>query len=246
MPFITGGPRNIYDALRSQAQHLVNWCAPHLCQVCGNISGGEPVCHECAAQLMPNDCACPGCGWPGQNAVCRLCRQRQPGFDLAQAAFVYQFPLDKLVQAFKYRQRLALVEYFARRLLCLPVVAEGGYDVIVPMPLHKARLRQRGFNQAVLLARSVARQQCKPLLLDGVLRLRNTPRQEGLSRRLRRANMRHVFQCTVRLDGQSVLVVDDVMTSGASAEALARALKMAGAAQVKIVVLARTPLRLRY
>jgi ComF family protein len=162
-----------------------------------------------------------------------------PAFDHTIAAFSYNFPLDKLIQALKYRDRLILVNFLAaavmQRITLLP-------DCIVAMPLHPARLRERGFNQSLLLARRIARELHIPLLIDDCERVRNTPPQSALPWKERDKNMRQAFACKADADvrGKHVAIMDDVMTTGASMGELARALKQAGARKVSAWVVART------
>jgi ComF family protein len=145
----------------------------------------------------------------------------------------YEFPCDGLVQALKYRARLALAGFFARS-LASRTLPEA--DLIVPMPLHPKRLAERGFNQALEIARHLGR----PIAPRGVLRVKHTPPQTELPYEERAKNVRGAFLCTLDLSGASVAVLDDVMTTGATLNELARALKRAGAARVENLVIART------
>jgi ComF family protein len=113
-------------------------------------------------------------------------------------------------------------------------------DIVVPLPLHPVRLRERGFNQALELARPVAARLGLPLDFQTCERIRHTPAQASLSWKNREKNIRHAFQCTRELSGQRILLVDDVMTTGASLNELARTLKQHGASEVTLLVVART------
>lgn len=150
----------------------------------------------------------------------------------------YDFPLDRLVQALKYGHRLSVSRLFVE-LLAAHVTPEA--DLVVPMPLHVSRLRTRGFNQAAELARPLARHWGLPLMLDGVVRDVDTLPQAGLPWKARAANVRGAFRVTGSMKGLRVVVVDDVMTTGATLAELARSLKGAGAVSVENRVLARTP-----
>jgi ComF family protein len=155
-------------------------------------------------------------------------------FDSTCALYDYTFPADVLVRAFKYHHRLSLARFFAEAVSILPEA-----DVVVPMPLHPRRLSERGFNQALEIARPLARAAGLPLEQEGVVRKRHTPPQAVLDREDRLANPRGAFACRRRFDGLRVMVVDDVMTTGASLDALARCLKAGGAVAVHNFVLAR-------
>jgi ComF family protein len=170
-------------------------------------------------------------------ALCGQCLKKLPHFAHTEAAFSYQFPLDKLIQDFKYRHNFALANAFAER-LARRVTARP--DCLVAMPLHPARLRERGFNQSHELAKCLANQLNIPLLGDACQRVRNTAPQASLKWKERRKNIRHAFTCNEEVRGKHVAVVDDVMTSGASLNELAQALKQAGASEVSNWVVART------
>ena len=114
-------------------------------------------------------------------------------------------------------------------------------DCIVPVPLARARLRERGFNQSAEIARRIARHVGVRLVPAGVEKLRDTPLQQGLSRRDRRANLRGAFRCTRSFEGLHVALVDDVVTTGTTADVIARELRHAGAARISVWALARTP-----
>lgn len=144
-----------------------------------------------------------------------------------------------MVLALKYRQRFSVALHFGRMLEALCPRRE--FDLVIPMPLHPARLRERGFNQAVELARLLARRRRLPLEAGCVERVLATPPQVTLPWKARSANMRDAFRCNARLEGLRVLVVDDVMTTGASLQALAVALRQSGAARIENLVIARTP-----
>ena len=214
---------------------------PQACFVCGADAAGEPLCARCSGQLpwqlAP---ACPRCALPTAGGLlCGHCQRRAPAFDATRAVFDYRFPVDRMVQGLKYHRRLALAGYFARCLAAAP--PPPGAALVVPMPLHRARLCERGFNQAVEIARPLARAWGLPLALDVVRRLHDTPAQAGLPRAARMRNMRGAFTGEGTLAGLSVVVVDDVMTTGASLEALARTLKRMGVQRVENRIIARTP-----
>lgn len=209
------------------------------CLLCGTFSRNGAWCEACDRALpRPGSPHCPQCALPTPDgARCGRCLKRAPHFDRTVATFAYAFPVDKLVQALKYNERLllagALADELAQRVEIRP-------DCIVPMPLHPARLRERGFNQSAELAKRLAARTGCPLLLHACRRVRDTPPQSALSWKARRSNVHHAFACSVDLAGKHVAVVDDVMTSGASLDELAQALRRAGAREVSAWVAART------
>ena len=208
------------------------------CLLCGEESGPELLCAACAAELPALAEHCPQCALPSRaGAVCGSCLDRPPHYDRTLALWRYEFPCDRLVQALKYRARLALSGFFARSLASRPLPE---VDLIVPMPLHPKRLAERGFNQALEIARGLARRLGRPIEPRGALRVKDTPPQTRLPYEERAKNVRGAFLCKLDLSGASVAVVDDVMTTGATLNELARALKRAGATRVENFVIART------
>jgi ComF family protein len=170
-------------------------------------------------------------------AVCGHCLKKAPHFDATQALYRYDFPADKLIQALKYRRRLASADFLSRALAELPLHQRP--DLILPVPLAPARLAARGFNQAVELARPLTKQLQVPIELAAVRRCRETVPQVSLPWKARAKNISHAFECSVDLTGKTVLVIDDVMTTGATLNELARVLKAHGARWVGNRVVAR-------
>ncbi|HSD40830.1 MAG TPA: hypothetical protein VLD36_03090 [Burkholderiales bacterium] len=157
------------------------------------------------------------------------------------AVWRYEFPVDRLVLALKYGGRLALAGAFGDALAAR--TADRRVDALVPMPLASARLRERGFNQAMEIARRCARDTAIRIDAALVARVRDTPPQTDLQHDARAANVRGAFAFTGTVAGMSLAIVDDVMTTGASLEELAKTLKRAGAVRVENWVVARVWLR---
>jgi len=223
--------------LSTLSRNLLAWTGGD-CLLCGEESGPELLCAACAAELPALAEHCPQCALPSPaGAVCGSCLDRPPHYDRTLALWRYEFPCDRLVQALKYRARLALAGFFARSLASRPLPE---VDLIVPMPLHPKRLAERGFNQALEIARGLARRLGRPIEPRGALRVKDTPPQTRLPYEERAKNVRGAFLCKLDLSGASVAVVDDVMTTGATLNELARALKRAGATKVENFVIART------
>ncbi|MBU0752489.1 MAG: ComF family protein [Gammaproteobacteria bacterium] len=220
-------------------RQAANALLPQNCLLCQADSGNQLLCPACRDTLPQLAAAgCPTCAAPtARGETCGACLKNPPHFDATIAAFAYAFPMDKLVQQLKYAHRLAIADFFAGELLArkLPAV-----DLIVPLPLSPRRLRERGFNQAAEIARPMAGALGLPLLLDGCRRILDTAPQAMLPWKERRKNVRHAFACGLDLTGKSVLVVDDVMTTGATLDEFARLLKNHGAARVCNAVVART------
>lgn len=223
---------------RPVLQHLRRSLFAQDCVLCGASSGDALLCSGCTADLPRLETACPQCASPQpRTAVCGACLRSPPAFDATLALWRYAFPLDSLIQSLKYGSRLALADLFGQHLA--QRLAAPDVDLIVPLPLHEHRLRRRGFNQAMEIARRAVARLNIPLRHDLLLRLRDTPPQTELAHNARLVNMRSAFGCLTRIDGLRVAVVDDVMTTGATLAAAAIALKRAGAARVENWVVAR-------
>jgi ComF family protein len=228
---------------------------PEDCRVCGKALteiSRIPVCGECLNEPQPLAaeyfCAC--CRTPfqnhfplGEDGRCTLCRLGLRGFDAAYCFGAYEGTLRELIHLFKYGRLRTLAGPLGER-LASAIPRDQRFDLIIPVPLHWRRRFQRGFNQAALLAARVARRYAVPVVV-AVRRRRATATQAGLSNAKRRANVAGAFE--VRrpraVAGRRILLVDDVMTTGATASACAAALKRAGARYVAVLTLARVDRR---
>lgn len=214
------------------------------CVLCGVGSGTDLLCAGCRPELPRAPApACPVCAGPvfaeaGDHAVCGACLTHPPAYDRAFAALSYGFPTDELIQALKYRSQLPLARLFAE-LLCQAVNTSPRPDRVIPLPLHPARARERGFNQAAEIAKPLAKTLGIALDTASLARARNTPAQAALPLEQRHGNVKGAFACAESVAGMHVAVVDDVMTSGATLNEAAKALKQAGAAEVSLWVVAR-------
>jgi ComF family protein len=210
-------------------------------------------CRACLQGVMPLDSPlCPRCGvmfkgLSGSDHLCGRCLEQPPSFHMARAAFVYDRSLVDVIHCFKYKGKVQLAAPLGLLLwqAYLRFWDQNRVDVIVPVPLHPGRLRHRGFNQAELLVRKWPKLPGgadAPPIAGGVLRrARATPSQAGLGRREREANIQGAFVVLrpERISGRHLLLVDDVVTTGATAGECARLLLASGAARVDVLALAR-------
>lgn len=233
---------------------------PNHCALCGNLSHSV-LCSRCdeaywnEARLRCARCALPLAGplaMPGGSYTrkgtsqpkvlhCAFCADRQPAFDATVTLADYGPPLDQLVADLKFCSRIELGRDFARRLALAAQELPEQPDELIAVPLSASRLASRGYNQAWEIARPLARHLHVPAHARAVVRVRDTGQQALLGASARRANMVGAFALRKTVRGQHVGVVDDVMTSGATLDALARMLKHAGAQRVTNFVALRTP-----
>lgn len=220
---------------------------PTQCGICHGW-GWARLCDACLGACAAPRARCGRCALPVPDgvAVCGRCLRDPPGFDAALAAVDYGNPWDRLLTHFKFHAALDLADAFAERLH--DAVARSGAPppgLLLPAPLSAERLRERGYNQAWELARRLARRLRAPAAADLLLRVRHTPQQMALPLSDRAANVRDAFAVEPRrrheLRGREVTLVDDVLTTGATAEEMARVLRDAGVARVQVWALARTP-----
>ena len=209
--------------------------------LCGARARGSTLCAPCEADLpwLPRE-RCTVCALPlATGEVCGTCLARPPLFDRVVAPFAYRFPVAQLIHALKYGGRLALARTLGE---ALARAVPQDVDAIVPMPLARGRLVERGFNQALEIARVVAERTGIPLARGAVRKVVDTPPQAALPWGERARNVRRAFVCDADLAGARIAVVDDVLTTGATLNELARVLRKGGAASVAGWVVARTPI----
>ena len=229
---------NTRALILNQCTYIVRSLVPAACVLCGAESPTQ-ICPPCDAELprLPQR-RCAVCALPlASGDLCGACLDRPPRFARVVAPFSYQFPVNALIQAYKYGGRLAHARVFG---VALAAVVVPDVDVIVPMPLAPRRLAERGFNQALEIARFVAMISRVPLLPLACRKVVETPPQAALPWKERAKNVRRAFVCDADVAGRRVAVVDDVLTTGATLDELAHVLRRAGAAEVTGWVVART------
>lgn len=231
---------------------LLDVILPPVCHICRSFipnAGKLHICPTCRERLpLVLSPLCPVCGIPfigtGSDHRCGACLTQPPHFDAAGARFLYEGPISDMIHAFKYNQRTHL--RYPLALLAMEGMSEimtcHAPHLIVPVPLHISRLRQRGFNQAVLLGKVLSQQLSLPLLPDTLVRTRQTEPQIKLSAAERRLNVKGAFTVKrpVNVVGKRVLLLDDVMTTGSTMDECAKELKKAGAVVVIAATIART------
>ena len=217
---------------------------PSQCAVC-HAWPSHPLCEACVSQFAQPVSRCQTCAMPLPEGLrqCGACAADPPPLDLALAAVHYAFPWSNLMVDFKFNQHTGWATSMATLMRSAPWIepAMDAADLLIPMPLSRERLATRGFNQALVLARAL---ESSKVLSGVLLRIRDTPPQSTLPRKDRLLSVRNAFAVDPlqanRLKGRRVVLLDDVMTSGASLHAAARAVRHAGAAHITALVFART------
>lgn len=230
----------------------VDFLLPPTCGACrGVVAGSGALCAACWGKLTfitPPFCA--RCGVPftvslhGENEaeelLCASCLTDPPAFERARAALVYDRMSRSLIGRFKYHDQTALLPTLLPWLERAGRDLRPGVDLLLPVPLHRWRLWRRKYNQAALLARALAKVWGVPVSLQGVLRTRLTPPQVGLKAEARALNVEGAFRAARReVEGKTLLLIDDVFTTGSTLKACADALRTAGAREVRVLTLAR-------
>jgi ComF family protein len=245
------------------AKRLLSNLFPSRCLLChktivsqsdnGNHESIE-ICPECLAKLPYNEVSCRRCAVPlvaeveGER-LCGRCIKKLPAFDYAYSPLHYEDDVIRLMHQFKFREKIAFSRTLGEIMLeCwqMKTMKSGNVDTpdcLLPVPLHKSRMRQRGFNQSIELSRVIAKKLNIPIEYDAVSRTRSTSAQTGLNSTQRRKNIKGAFKVVQKIPAKHVLIIDDVMTTGSTVNELARILKKAGVEQVGVLCLARAPIK---
>lgn len=212
-----------------------------LCPLCEQRSAKSQLCDVCDGWLQPLPDPCPGCAAPNTlSTLCGRCQQRRPPWQSATVGWVLEGATRFLIHRMKYHRDLASARALAHQWWLHQGMHDPGVEALVPVPLHRAKARKRGFNQAEWLADYWARQAGLPVW-TGLVKQHPTPALEGLNRIQRRQTLRGAFR-VLKPPPKRVAIVDDVLTTGATAAELTRTLQRAGVVHVELWALARTPL----
>jgi len=238
--------------VKEMASGLADMLFPPTCPTCGAAlvgGGGGPFCSDClSAVRFTIPPLCPSCGLPftttqGADHLCEECILSPPPFSVARSLGVYEGALLDAIHLFKYHGRISVGEALGRMMAQAPYdsLAIGACSLIIPVPLHPKRLRGRGFNQSLVLARQVSKRFSIPLDFLALRRTIHTEAQVTLSGKQRRANVRGAFEVTdpSRIEGQRIVLVDDVYTTGSTAAECSKVLVQSGAKEVSVLTLAR-------
>jgi len=240
-PILRTACRHAGDMLRCIDDAIM----PLRCVFCGirSTAGEQHICEGCRGDLPWIANACGRCAQPvafelPQGVHCAACQKRPPPFQSTVAPLRYEFPIDAALKALKFGRRLHYAPAFGELLIAEMQRFSVEIDALLPVPLHWRRQAMRGFNQASEIARPLAKRYALPTILD-VTRRRATPFQSNLAAKERSKNLRHAFVARKSLDLQHVLIVDDVVTTGATTRFLAEELLRNGVTRVSVLAIAR-------
>jgi len=218
---------------------------PPTCILCGDSGfNSQDICEACYSDIQKNISCCYRCAEVFETTniapqLCGHCLSKTPHFNETYAPFIHQGIVRHLIAALKFQKHYKNARLLANLLSThLDKTAETP-ELIIPMPLHKQRYKERGFNQSFEIAKTVSKQLKVPIDSRSCIRQRNTPHQTNLSAKQRHKNMNNAFQVIKSIDAQHVAILDDVMTTGSSANELAKVLKKSGVARVDVWVCAR-------
>jgi len=235
-------------------RQALRFLLPVDCAACGAALGDDPIplfCASCWATISPlTHARCTRCDRPfpspvatthSPNHVCQSCAERPPSYTKAWTLYPYLPPLQDAICLFKYRGKVALASPLARLMIDrLPPL--DSLDLIMPVPLHAQRLREREFNQSLLLADRIGRHLDTPVSFTNLIRIASSPAQTTLTRKGRLKNLRGAFSLrhSALIAGKQILLIDDVFTTGATVNECAKTLRKAGAGDVFVLTLGRT------
>lgn len=232
-------------------KHTINLLFPPRCLTCGEwVDDVGGLCAPCWGQItFLRDPACSICGYPfdyeiGDDALCPGCIAAKPAYSHARAVFAYDDSSRKLITGFKYGDKTHAAPILANWMVSRGQSILNEADILIPVPLHWRRLFTRRYNQSALLTQQLGQITGKNILLDGLARTKHNPPQASLSLKERKKNVQGAFTVPTkhrnRLNSKHIILIDDVMTTGATVNACCKALKRAGAGEVSVLTLART------
>ena len=232
--------------LKNQIWH---WCIPPVCVFCNTKAAGKhDICSACLEELpwLKQVCFCCGSALPesvNTHQLCGHCLRQLPPFEKTFGLFSYQFPIDRLITGLKFQQKLVYAELLGQLLSDYLLKQYEGRllpECIIPMPLHRNRLQERGFNQALEIARPIAKKLKLPIDLQSCERIRPTVSQTTLPAQKRYANVRNAFSVKPTLNAKHVAILDDVITTGHTIKELANSLREFGVEKIDVWCCART------
>lgn len=232
--------------LKKLARPVITFALPPVCGLCRRVVSEEvslcPACWHKLHFIAPPFCGC--CGTPllskaAHGSLCASCLTTPPLYSVARAAVDYDAPCRVLIGRFKYGDQMHLAKTFVQWMQRIGPEAIEGANLVVPVPLYRWRLFRRKYNQAALLAEEVAKQNNLAMSYTALTRIRSTSPQVGKKRAERLKNVRGAFVASSEVEGKTVLLIDDVYTTGATLDSCTQALLERGAQEVRVLSIAR-------
>jgi ComF family protein len=235
-------PKTITD-VNNWPRIIQDWLFPPTCLLCGDAGAdGRDLCQPCADSLPFNYPACPRCARPlpfETDRNCGACQTKPPAFDRSFALFRYEEPARHLILALKFGDRYPCARLLGELLADALAERDDPPELIIPVPLHRSRYRERGHNQALEIARTVSRRLQIPLDMHSCVRSLATQPQTELNAKERRRNVRKAFAIAQPIKAQHVAILDDVVTTGSTANEIAKVLRKAGVKRIDVWACAR-------
>ena len=222
---------------------IQDWLFPPTCLLCGDKgTQGRDLCESCARSLPYNHPACPRCALPlpfETDSLCGECQRRPPAYGRSFALFHYEEPARHLLTALKFHARYPCARLLGEMLADALETQEDKPELIIPVPLHRSRYRERGYNQTLEIARTLSRRLQIPVDFASCIRALATQPQTDLKGKDRRRNVRKAFALTRPMAASHVAILDDVVTTGATVNELAKLLRQAGVGRIEVWACAR-------
>ncbi len=239
------------------ASKILSRLFPSRCILCGQTvdlsveNKAVEICLHCYNKQPFNSTCCVHCAVPladdSANTLCGRCIQKPPNYDYAHSVFRYEENIIGLIHQFKFSEKITYASSISEMLLSAYDIADilktEVPDCLLPVPLHPARLRQRGFNQSIEIARVLSKKRSLPIELSAIIRKRSTTAQTGLNAKQRQINIKGAFELVSKMPYRHVLIIDDVVTTGSTVNELARLLKINNIERVGVLSIARAPVK---
>ncbi len=231
---------DLLSTLAHRFGQLYSKLMPIPCLLCGSSSGSDCLCQACREHLPILGHSCPRCASPlQQTALCGHCLNKPPEQDASFSLFRYHSPIDRLIVDLKYHDTLALSRFFAAQ-MAGQLKERALPQLLIPIPLHPRRLRQRGYNQSLELAKQLSKQLTIPVRHDILMRIKDTPPQASLPFSERKNNMKEAFQINSTDIPAHIALIDDVLTTGHTVNVAAKILRKIGVQNIEVWTIART------
>lgn len=225
--------------IRRWINHSLDSIIPASCILCGDKASNLAVCNDCIDSIPTQEHTCPRCAYPlSVSASCGQCLLHPPEQNSSFSLFLYQNPVDRLIAEMKYHDKIHLCHFFAE-LMSQQLILRTQPQALIPVPLHAKRLRERGYNQSVELSQALSTRLNIPTLTDHISRIKNTSPQARLPYKKRKQNLKGAFSIEQSDLPEHVAIIDDVLTSGHTANEVARTLRKAGVMIIEVWTIAR-------